>query len=278
MNQKVKLFSMLFALLLTVNGVFAQEEAQIEDSPWSVGADLVSRYIWRGINLGGSTPSVQPNIEYGFGSEDHSFTIGAWGAYSFSGTQTGQEADLYLSYTVKEMFSLTVTDYFFPDETLGRNKYFNYNMDWDKINSGDQVQTGHVVEAAISFNGTEKLPISVMFAMNVWGADSQKYKEEAGLMVPEDKIVMSKYIELGYSTEVKGVVVDVFAGATLDNPEIEKGEPTGFYGQRAAGIIKLGLSLSKEIKITDSFSLPVFGSLISNPEAENIFMVLGVSF
>lgn len=278
MNQKVKLFSVLFAMLLTVSGVFAQEETQVEESPWSVGADFVSRYIWRGVNLGGSSPSVQPYVEYGFGSDDHAFAIGAWGAYSLSGTQTGQEADLYLSYTIKEMFSLTVTDYFFPDETTDRNKYFNYNMDWDKINSGEEAQTGHVVEAAISFNGTEKLPISVMFAMNVWGADSQKYKEEAGVMVPEDKIVMSKYIELGYSTEVKGVAVDVFAGATLDNPDIAKGEATGFYGQRASGFINLGFTLSKEIKISDNFSLPVFGSLITNPEAENIFMVFGVSF
>ncbi len=118
------------------------------------------------------------------------------------------------------MFSLTFTDYFFPDETIGRNKYFNYNMDWDKINSGEKDQTGHLLEAAISFNGTEKIPVSLMFAMNVWGADAQKYKDEAGVMVPEDKIVMSKYIELGYSTEVKGLAVDVFAGMTFDNPEI----------------------------------------------------------
>ncbi|HAF31279.1 MAG TPA: hypothetical protein DCG75_19755 [Bacteroidales bacterium] len=278
MNRKVKLFSVLFAILLSAGSLFAQEEIATEESPWSVGADFVSRYIWRGVNLGGSSPSIQPYMEFDFGSDNHAFTIGAWGAYSISGTQTGQEADLYVSYTVKEMFSLTVTDYFFPDETVGRNKYFNYNMDWDKINSGEKAQTGHVLEAAISFNGTEKIPVSLMFAMNIWGADSQKFKEEAGVMVPQDKIVMSKYLELGYSTEVKGVAIDVFAGMALDNPEIAKGEPTGFYGQEAAGVINLGFTLSKEIKITDNYSLPVFGSLITNPEAENIFMVFGISF
>ncbi|MBI9055241.1 MAG: hypothetical protein JEY96_15565 [Bacteroidales bacterium] len=278
MNQKVKLFSVLFAVLLSVSSLFAQENAVVEESPWSIGADFVSRYIWRGVNLGGSSPSIQPYLEYGFGSDNHSFAIGAWGAYSLSGSQTGQEADLYLSYTIKEMFSLTVTDYFFPDETSGRNKYFNYNMDWDKINSGEEAQTVHVIEAAFSFNGTEKLPVTLMFAMNVWGADSQKYKEVSGTLVPENKIVMSKYLELGYSTDVDGVAVDVFAGMTFDNPKIEKGEPEGFYGQRSAGIINLGFSLAKELKITDNYSLPVFGSLITNPEAENIFMVFGVSF
>ncbi len=277
MNQKAKLFSVLFAILLGAGNLFAQEEVK-EESPWSVGGDFVSRYVWRGVNLGGSSPSIQPYLEYGFGSDDHSFAVGAWGAYSVSGAQTSQETDLYLSYTLKDMFSLTFTDYFLPDETTGRNRYFNYNMDWDKINSGEEAQTGHVVEAAISFNGTDKIPVSVMFAMNIWGADSRKYKEQAGVMVPEDKIVMSKYLEFGYSTEVRNVAVDLFAGMTLDNPDIEKGEPTGFYGQRAAGFINLGFTLSKEIKITENYSLPVFGSFITNPEAENVFMVFGISF
>lgn len=277
MIQKAKFFAVLCIMFLSIGSVFAQDEAT-EESAWSVGADFVSRYIWRGVNLGGSSPSIQPYLEYGFGNDNHAFAIGAWGAYSLSGTQTGQEADLYLSYTLKGMFSLTFTDYFFPDETNGRNKYFNYNMDWDKINSGEEPQTGHVVEAAISFDGTEKFPVSIMFAMNIWGADSQKYTEETGIMVPEDKIVMSKYLELGYSSQVKNVAVDVFAGMALDNPDTEKGEPAGFYGQRSMGFINLGLSLSKEIKITENYSVPVFGSFITNPEAQNIFMVFGVSF
>jgi len=278
MNQKAKLFSVLIAISLCAGSLFAQEEATNEESPWSVGADFVSRYIWRGVNLGGSSPSVQPYLEYGFGTDDHSFAIGAWGAYSVSGTQTGQEADLYISYTLKEMFSLTFTDYFFPDETVASNSYFNYNMDWDKINSGAKDQTGHVVEAAISFNGTEQIPLSLMFAMNIWGADSRKFEEQGGVMVPTDGIVMSKYLELGYSTDIQNITLDAFLGMSLDDPKIDKGEPTGFYGQESWGVINLGFTLSKEIKITDNYSLPIFGSLITNPEAENIFMVFGVSF
>ena len=278
MNQTIKLFSVLFALLLCSFSLFAQDEAIKEESPLSVGADFVSRYVWRGVNLGGSSPSIQPYVELGFGSEDHSFAVGAWGAYSLSGTQTGQEADLYLSYTLKDMFSVTITDYFFPVDSISNNKYFNYNMDWDKINSGEKDQTGHVLEAAISFNGTDNIPFSLMFAMNIWGADAQKYKESVGVMVPEDGIVMSKYIELGYSIDIKGIALDAFAGMALDKPKIDKGEPTGFYGQKTMGVINLGFTLSKEIKVTDNYSIPVFGSLITNPEAENIFMVFGLSF
>ena len=35
---------------------------------------------------------------------------------------------------------------------------------------------------------------------------------------------------------------------------------------------------AKKIKITNDYSLPVQASVITNPEAENIFMVFGISF
>ncbi|MBU1013238.1 MAG: hypothetical protein KKG99_09535 [Bacteroidetes bacterium] len=275
MKQKAKLLSVLLLFLMSMSNLFAQEEPK--ESHWSMGVDFTSRYIWRGLNLGASSPSIQPYLEFGFGSENHAFTIGAWGAYSTNGTQTGQEADIYLTYTLNQLFTFTLTDYFFPDETSGRNDYFNRNMNWDKINHGDKDQTGHIVEAALAFNGTEKFPISIMFAINIWGADSRKYIEQSGVMVPEDKIVMSKYLEFGYSTEIQGTSLDFFAGLALDNPKTERGEPTGFYGQENAGLVNLGLTLSKEIQISDKFSLPVSASLITNPEAGNIFMVFAVS-
>ena len=34
---------------------------------------------------------------------------------------------------------------------------------------------------------------------------------------------------------------------------------------------------SKEIKVTDSFSLPVFGSVILNPNSQDLFFVFGFS-
>jgi len=63
----------------------------------------------------------------------------------------------------------------------------------------------------------------------------------------------------------------------LDDPKEELGEPYGFYGQRSMGVINLGLTVSKDIKITDKFTLPVFGSFITNPESENVFFVFGLS-
>jgi hypothetical protein len=40
----------------------------------------------------------------------------------------------------------------------------------------------------------------------------------------------------------------------------------------------MSLSGSKDIQISDSYILPVFGSFIINPEAETAFLVFGISF
>ncbi len=43
------------------------------------------------------------------------------------------------------------------------------------------------------------------------------------------------------------------------------------------GVCNVGLGTSKEVKITDSFSLPVSGSAILNPTTEQFFIVVGIS-
>jgi len=254
----IKRASILFAIILL--GIVTQGFAQ-DESPLTFGADLMSRYIWRGVNCGGNSPSLQPWMKYDMATSDskHALTVGAWGAYTFSAT-SNQEADLYLIYTYNSVLSLTVTDYFFPGlyDSGERSHYFNYDKD----------STSHVFEGAISFNGTDKIPFTLLFAMNVYGNDARKANGD---------LFMSKYVELGYKANVKGVDFNAFIGATLDNPDTDKGE-LGFYGNSSAGVINLGVKVSKSIKISDSFKLPVQASVITNPEAENIFFVFGMSF
>lgn len=86
-----------------------------------LGADIVSRYVWRGTDLGNSA-SVQPSLSYTKGS----FEFGAWGSYAL--TDGGaNENDLYLTYTSGKL-SATITDYYFPESM----DLFNYK-DKDSI-------------------------------------------------------------------------------------------------------------------------------------------------
>jgi len=261
MNKFFKTISGIILFASIAFNAFSQEE-----SPVQLGADAMSRYIWRGVNLGGSSPSLQPWIKYNMKSKDsnHVLSLGAWGAYTFSET-TNQEVDLYLTYTFKNVVSLTVTDYFFPIDNSfdNRNNYFDYNKD----------STSHVFEGVISFNGTEKIPFTFLFGMNFYGNDARKINDDGST----GKIFMTKYVELGYKKNIKGVDFNAFVGAALDKPNKDRGE-LGFYGNKTAGVINLGLKVSKSIQISDKYSLPVQASIITNPEAENIFMVFGISF
>ena len=228
---------MLMMLFLSQSGLsaFAQEGS----AKFDLGTDLVSRYVWRGTDFGNS-PAIQPWATY----SNAGFTIGAWGSYS-TNSNSMQEADLFVSYDIKEIVTLTVTDYFFPNGFSAGNNYFEYGQD----------STGHVFEGMLAFNGVDGFPVSIMAAYNFYGAD------------PDNAF----YFELGYGNTYKDVDYNVFLGAGTGNYYLA-GENSNDFG-----LVNLGLSLAKEIQITDKFSLPVSASLITNPTAESIFIVFGIS-
>ena len=77
----------------------------------SVGADLVSGYIWRGQNLGGV--SVQPSL----GISYKGLSLGAWGSVGIESKDT-KEFDLTLGYSIGG-FSVSITDYWFDKTYTG---------------------------------------------------------------------------------------------------------------------------------------------------------------
>ncbi|OFX82304.1 MAG: hypothetical protein A2W99_09635 [Bacteroidetes bacterium GWF2_33_16] len=248
----------LFIFLIHDFSAFSQEtETKESKFNFTIGSDFVSRYVWRGTDFGRS-PSIQPGIELSTGG----FAIGYWGAFATSQITSGsfaatQETDLYLSYTFNDLLSFTITDYFFPNDTLFNNNYYEFNED----------KTGHIAEVSLSFNGTEKIPFTLLVATNIWGADKRKTNG--------DKFY-STYVELGYSkTILSDISLNAFLGVNVIAPDLDKGE-SGFYGDYM-GVVNLGITGTKEIKVTDNFSVPFAVSVITNPQTQNIFMVLGIS-
>lgn len=227
----------LFLLLSSIPALQAQDEKK---SSIDLGSDFVSRYVWRGTDFGNS-PSIQPYMTYSIAG----FEIGAWGSFATNGADM-QEVDLYASYTfLKEMVSLGVTDYFFPTSTVSMNNYFDYK----------DSTTGHIYEANLNFNGTEKIPLTLSANYNFYGADKDN----------------SWYFELGYNGSCKLVDYSVFLGATTGK---------GIYltpGADGFSVVNVGIGVSKDIVITEKWSLPVFAQLITNPQAQNIFFVFGFS-
>ena len=249
MHKARKIYIFIISTLLFSASLSAQVESTKGEISFNV--DLMSRYVWRGTQFS-TGPVIQPNVAYTNGN----FTAGAWGSYS-QDESNGSEIDLYLSYTfANDMFTATVTDYFFPTEGIAlNNSYFDYK----------KASTGHIYEATLAYNATEKFPINIMTAVNFWGADQDASGDQQ----------YSLYVELGYDFKVKDVDLSVFSGFTPIDPDESKGE-SGFYGD-TAGFVNLGFTASKEIKLTNNFSLPVSASIITNPMNENLFLVVGVS-
>lgn len=229
------------ALVTTAASASAQDS---KGGSFNVSTDVVSSYVWRGVAQEGSkggTPNIQPTVSYTNGA----FSLGAWGSYAFSGGV--KEVDLYATLALSSSFSLTVTDYNWNNGNDGSPGYFNYKND----------ETGHVFEGTLAFAGTKSFPLSVSWNTMFYGADKNL----------KGKNAFSTYVELGLPLASN---VKAFLGASLfDSP--------GIYANTGFSVINLGVKVSKELKLTDSFSLPVYGIIGANPQAEKAFFVAGIT-
>ncbi len=91
-----------FVIFLGMSGMLnAKPENTTSKIKLNFGADLYSRYIWRGSQFGGNSPSIQPGISAAY----KNLEIGAWGAYSIGGNNRSQELDLYAKYSFISIFN-----------------------------------------------------------------------------------------------------------------------------------------------------------------------------
>ena len=50
---------------------------------------------------------------------------------------------------------------------------------------------------------------------------------------------------------------------------------TDFYGVNGFAVTNISVKATKDIKITDKFSLPVFGQIAANPASQKTYFVFG---
>ena len=87
-------------------------------------------------------------------------------------------------------------------------------------------------------------------------------------------------LTIGYFTDAEALYVE--AGFPIGAIDIGIGfgsdSKDAFYAGGDSGLVNLSFGGSKDIKITEDYSLPVSGSFIYNPDSEAAFMVFGMSF
>lgn len=214
----------------------------------SVGADVVSSYIWRGQNLGDA--AIQPSVSLGY----KGFELEAWGSYGIMSSTDPKEVDLALSYTVGG-FSIGVTDYFISEDGK-TGKYFLY----------DAHKTLHTFEANLSYDFGK---FAINWNTNFAGADGVR---------SNGKRAYASYVEVSAPFRLGGLEWMAAVGATPYNSggfynDIDgEGNTTGFAVQNVS------VKASKDLKITPSFTLPVFGQLTANPSTQRMYFTFGLSF
>lgn len=206
----------------------------------TISGDIVSSYIWRGQDLG--NVSLQPTLGVGY----KGLSLTAWGSVGLTDASDTKEFDLTLAYTIGGL-NIGVTDYWLNEGLDPKNRYFKY----------DAHETNHVFEANIGYDfGFASLQWFTNFAGND-GVNK------------DGKRAYSSYAEV--AVPFKLVTVDWTAAAGVVP------YATDYYGTTGFAVTNLTLRADKEIKVTDSFSIPVFGQVTANPCSQKAYLVLGLT-
>ena len=204
----------------------------------TICGDVVSSYIWRGQDLG--NVSLQPTLGIGY----KGLSLTAWGSVGLSDPSDTKEFDLTLSYAIGGL-NIGITDYWFNNGLDPENRYFKY----------DAHGTNHVVEANIGYDfGLASLQCFTNFAGND-GVNK------------DGKRAYNSYVELTVPFKLATVDWTATAGAVPFS--------TDFYGTDGFAVTNLALRATKEIKVTESFSVPVFGQVVANPCSQKAYLVIG---
>lgn len=222
-------------LLMVLSVVANVAKAQVKTT---IGADVVNQYIWRGQDLG--NVSLQPTL----GLEYKGLSLMAWGSVGLTDAADTKELDLTLSYTIGGL-TIGITDYWTNDGLDPDARYFKY----------DAHGTNHVFEANIGYDFG---PFALGWYTNFAGNDGVN---------KDDKRAYSSYVDISAP----------FHFATCDWTATLGVVPyaTDYYHTTGFAVTNISLRAIKDIKVTDKFSIPVFGEIVSNPCSQKAYLVFG---
>ena len=208
----------------------------------TLSGDIVSNYIWRGQDLG--NVSLQPTL----GVEYKGLSLTAWGSVGLADANDTKEFDLTLAYSIGGL-NIGVTDYWFNQADGGdpNGRYFMY----------ESHNTNHVFEANIGYDfGFASLQWFTNFA----GNDGTN---------KDGKRAYSSYVEATVPFKLAAIDWDATVGAVPFATTAYNGWTNSF------AVTNVALKATKNIRVTDSFSIPVFGQVVANPCSQKAYLVLG---
>ena len=236
--------ALALGLVAFASGMKAQDKVET-----TIGADIVNRYYWRGQDLG--NVSLQPTLGIGY----KGFSLTAWGSIGLNNVtgdngalkEATKEFDLTLAYETGG-FHVGVTDYWFDTPNL---KYFAYAAH----------ETSHVFEANVGYDFG---PVALNWYTNLAGNDGVLSDEG----YDKDARKYASYIEATAPFKLGGCDWEATIGAVPYK--------TGFYNDaNGFAITDVSVKATKDLRITDSFCVPVFAQVAANPSTEKAYFIVG---
>lgn len=225
----------ILTALLLIGAASTEAQEKVETT---ISSDFVNEYIWRGQKLG--DVAVQPTL----GVSYKGLSLTAWGSYGLTNPDDTKEFDLTLGYTIGGL-NIGITDYWFSTGLDPEGRYFKY----------DAHGTNHVFEANIGYDFG---PVALQWYTNFAGNDG---------INKDGKRAYSSYVEATIPFSLASVDWTATAGAVPF--------ATTSYGTSGFAVTNLLLRAAKDIRVSDSFSIPIFGQVVANPCSQKAYLVLG---
>ena len=245
--KKNNVLAIACALLLGVSSVAPLCAQERGDWSMTVGADAVSSYLWRGMELGG--PSIQPSAYFDYEKGDWAVSLGLWGTKSLFKNRNGEhynEMDISVEASWRGL-TLSVIDY-------GED----YSAPW---------QEGHFLDFGLSFTLSEDIPVTFSwysiinqtFEGSMDGGNGFDWQE-----------AFPSYFEVTYDFSLS--VVDFSVAAALLPFESD------YYENDYFGVCNLNLSAGHEFEFKHGGTLPVSAQVMYNPMQKDFFWGVSVGY
>ena len=259
--KKVALAAIALAMLLPT-AASAQNEVEA-----SVQADLVSKYMWRGLDRGGI--SIQPQAQVSW----HGLYAKARGSVGFDKSDE-EEFDLELGYRLWGV-NVALIDYW-RTGIDAENRYLYYDRD-----DGPHRFEGNIGYTCKYF--------SLQGYTTFWGVDDTPYYTFADGDKTSHKRAYSTYIELGVPFSLGGIKWELqggfspfeSAGTYVDRTVTVEGLETSILSKEylyaeGAAFVKASLRATKELSFGD-VRLPIFAEIHMNPYLQKTHFLFGLS-
>ncbi len=200
--------------------------------------DFVSSYIWRGMEQ--CSASVQPGLQMSY----RGFELEFWGDYELAGNGDYKELDITLWYNLGK-FKFKVQDIWSNGGVDPQERYFKYEAH----------STDHLFEGSVAYDfGPVCLEWNTVFA----GHDG-----------------LNKSGKRAYSSYLLADVPFRLAGFDCNGSLGVVPYATSFYETSGFAVTNVELKVSRDIKVTDTFHIPVFVDISGNPCLQKAYLVFG---